>query len=314
MEDGGRRGERSAGRICYAALAGLLAAILCPPSSVLPAQSPLRAVTFNIRYGTANDGAHAWPNRRAHVITTIRDHAPHLLGLQEALHFQLEELRTALPRYQAIGVGRDDGATKGEYAAIMVDTARFAIESSGTTWFSDTPTVPGSKHWGNNITRIMTWALLRDRTDDERVWLYNLHLDHESQPSRERSVAFLLAEHERRAASQRARDANDAEISGARSEPRLMVMGDFNSNEQNPAYQAALAARLRSAFRVIDPTSQQIGTFNGFKDQVELATGVIDHILVDHRWRVVDAGIDTRKFGPLWPSDHFPVWAILKAQ
>jgi endonuclease/exonuclease/phosphatase family metal-dependent hydrolase len=204
--------------------------------------------------------------------------------------------------------------TKGEYAAIMVDTARFTVESSGTTWFSDTPTVPGSKHWGNNITRIHTWALLRDRTDEERVWVYNLHLDHESQPSRERSVAFVLAEHQRRSASQRARDATAAEFGGAESEPRLIIMGDFNANEQNPAYLAALAAGFRSAWRVIHPEVQHVGTFTGFNDQAEIVTGVIDHILIDHRWQVLDAGIDQRKFGPLWPSDHFPVWSILKAQ
>ena len=295
-------------------IAAFLASILCPLSSILVAQAPLRAVTFNIRYGTANDGAHAWPNRRAHVIATIRDHAPHVLGLQEALHAQVEELRAALPRYQVVGVGRDDGATKGEYAAILVDTARFAIESSGTTWFSDTPTVPGSKHWGNNITRITTWALLRDRGSDERFWLYNLHLDHESQPSRERSVAFLLEEHQRRSASQRASDATAAELGGAQSEPRLMIMGDFNSNETNPAYRAALAAGLRSAYRVIDPSTGDRSTFTGFKDTPDWQTGVIDHILIDNRWQVIDTGIDMRKFGPLWPSDHFPVWAILKAQ
>ena len=159
-----------------------------------------------------------------------------------------------------------------------------------------------------------TWALLRDRSDDERVWLYNLHLDHESQPSREKSVAFLLAEHERRSASQRARDATAAEFGGAQPEPRLMIMGDFNSNEQNPAYRAALTAGLRSAYRVIDPATGDRSTFTGFKDTPDWLTGVIDHILIDSRWKVIDAGIDMRKFGPLWPSDHFPVWSIVKAQ
>ena len=54
------------------ALAMLLASLfsLLPP---LAAQSPITVMTFNIRYGTANDGAHAWPNRREHVIATIRD-------------------------------------------------------------------------------------------------------------------------------------------------------------------------------------------------------------------------------------------------
>lgn len=268
-------------------------------------------MTFNIRYGTANDGAHAWPNRSGFVITTIRDHAPHILGVQEALRFQLDELLRGLPRYTAVGVGRDDGEAAGEHAAILVDTARFQVESSGTTWFSDTPTVPGSTSWGNTIPRITTWALLRDRSDDERLWVYNLHLDHQSQPSRERSVAFLLAEHQRRADSQRARDANAAEFAGARNPPRVMLMGDFNSNEQNAAYLAVRAAGWRSAFRVIHPADDVPGTFTAFGAAADPATGVIDHILLGPGWRVIDAGIDSRRFGATWPSDHFPVWAIL---
>ena len=112
----------------------------------------------------------------------------------------------------------------------------------------------------------------------------------------------------------RIRDATAAEFGGAQPEPRLMIMGDFNSNEQNPAYRAALAAGLRSAYRVIDPNAADQSTFTGFKDTPELLTGVIDHILVDSRWKVIDAGIDMRKFGPLWPSDHFPVWSIVKYQ
>src|SRR5690606_31497263 len=101
--------------------------------------------------------------------------------------------------------------------------------------------VPGSTSWGNTIPRITTWALLRDRATEHRTWVYNLHLDHQSQPSREKSVQFMLAEHQRRSDSQRARDANEAEFGGARSEPALVIMGDFNSGEDNPALHAALA-------------------------------------------------------------------------
>ena len=154
-----------------------LIALLVLPFAA-PAQAPVRAMSFNIRYGTAQDGEHAWPNRRAHVVATIRDHAPHLLGVQEALRFQLDELLAALPRYESFGVGRDDGRSAGEHAAILVDTARFTVRQHGTDWLSETPEVPGSTSWGNRITRIVTWALLEDRATGEPVWVYNLHLDH----------------------------------------------------------------------------------------------------------------------------------------
>ncbi len=205
--------------------------LLLALSGIVPAaaaQVPVRLMSFNIRYGTANDGDNAWAHRRELTLATIADHAPHLLGLQEALHSQMQEIEQLLPRHQMIGVGRDDGVTRGEYAAIMVDTARFRIESNGTFWLSDTPTVPGSMHWGNRITRITTWVRVIDRYNGTAIRVYNLHWDHESQSSRERSAA-LLAERIRNAP-----------------EPgdRVIVMGDFNSDETNPAYLALRLTRL----------------------------------------------------------------------
>lgn len=267
------------------------------PSAVLPAQAPVRVLTFNIRYGTANDGAHAWPARRAHVITTIRDHAPHLLGVQEALRFQLDELHAALPGYQEIGVGRDDGRTAGEYAALLVDTLRFGVVGSGTFWLSDTPDVPGSMHWGNRITRVTTWARLVDRATGDTLRVYNLHWDHESQLSRVRSAQLL---------QQRiAIDTNRAD--------GIIVMGDFNSDETNPAFTALVsqqAVPLHDTFRARHPDATIVGTFNSFRG--DSTAGKIDAVLVGQGWETIDAGIDRRHFGALWASDHFAVWATLR--
>jgi endonuclease/exonuclease/phosphatase family metal-dependent hydrolase len=277
---------------------------------MLPAQAAVRVLSFNIRYGTANDGAHRWDARRDAVIGTIRDHAPHVLGVQEALRFQLDEVARALPGYREIGVGRDDGKTAGEYSAILVDTARFSVLADGTFWYSDTPTVPGSMHWGNRITRIATWARLIDRATGDTLRVYNTHWDHESQPSRERSAAMLL----------------DRVRSDAEPGDRVLVMGDFNSDEANPAFQqlvttvggVAPAASgpigrpplLRDTFRARNPDATVVGTFNAFKG--DSTAGKIDAILVGTGWRVLDAGIDRRRWGALRASDHFAVWAIVR--
>ena len=266
-------------------------------ASEVAAQAPIRALSFNIRYGTARDGDHVWPNRRAHVITTIRDHAPHLLGVQEALRFQLDEIVAALPAYHVIGVGRDDGLTKGEYSAILVDTSRFAVLDSGQFWFSDTPTVPGSKHWGNNITRLCTWALLSDRATGDTLRFFNQHWDHESQPSRERSARMLL---DRAAAASKA------------GEP-IIVMGDFNSGEDNAAFKTLTTdrtVRLRDSYRVLHSSANVVGTFNSFKG--DSLGEKIDAILVSPQIAVIDAGIDRRRFGMLWASDHFAVHATVR--
>ena len=147
---------------------------------------PLDVMSFNIRYGTANDGEYRWEARKDGVAQVLQTERPHLLGLQEALDFQLREVKQMLPGFQAVGVGRDDGKSAGEFAAILFDTSRLSLMRSDTFWFSDTPNVPGSKHWGNNDVRACTWAYFRDLETGSYFYLYNLHLDHLSQPSRRR--------------------------------------------------------------------------------------------------------------------------------
>jgi endonuclease/exonuclease/phosphatase family metal-dependent hydrolase len=253
---------------------------------------PLRVMSFNIRYGTAQDGDDAWPLRRERTFTVVRDIAPHILALQEALRFQLDELGAAFPAYREIGVGRDDGKTAGEYAVILYRADRLAADSSGTFWLSDTPDVPGSTSWGNRITRIATWALLRDRTTGARFAVVNVHLDHESQPSRERGVALVL-ERLRRLA------------------PGLPVVftGDFNAGEDNAAVAAVRAGGFADTFRVRHPDAMFPGTFSAFRGD---STGPkIDYVFARGPWDVADAAIVRARPGGRDASDHFAVTAVL---
>jgi endonuclease/exonuclease/phosphatase family metal-dependent hydrolase len=188
------------------------------PPGAAPDREPIDVWSFNIRYGTAKDGDDAWPNRRDQLFDLLKREQPDLIGLQEALRFQIDEILAAVPGYGSVGVGRDDGRNAGEFSAILFRTARFHVAESGTFWFSDTPETPGSMHWGNRITRICSWARFVDRDGTSFVH-YNLHLDHQSQPSREKSTALLRE----RIAGRR-----------AAGEP-VVVTGDFNAGEQNPA-------------------------------------------------------------------------------
>jgi len=249
-------------------------------------------MTYNIRYGTADDGPNAWPLRRDRLIETIRTARPDILGLQEALRFQLDEITAALPDYVQLGVGRDDGDTAGEYAAILYRRDRLEAPETGTFWLSDTPGVPGSATWGNRITRICTWARFRDRETQAAYAVFNVHLDHESQPSRERSVALVVARAD----------------SMARDLPTL-VTGDFNAGEDNPAVAAMRAAGFVDTYRVVDPDPSGDGTFGAFRGD---STGdKIDFIFARGPWRITAADILRRRGGSRDPSDHFPVTARL---
>ena len=287
--------RRASAIVSLLALTAACAAAGSPRGEPGPA---LAVMSFNLRYATANDGPDAWPARREMLFDLVRKHGPDILGTQEALRGQLDELGRAIPGYTEVGVGRDDGREAGEYAAILVRSARLDVIDQGTFWFSDTPAIPGSMTWGNRVTRICTWVRLRDRTSGRTFFVYNLHLDHESQPSRERSTR-LLAER----------------IAGRTPADPFIVTGDFNSGEDNAALrsltaEAAGAGRLVDSYRRLHPRDSVVGTYHAFRGT---ATGEkIDHILLSPGWEVTDASIDRTSRAGRYPSDHFPVTALVR--
>lgn len=265
--------------------------------ATLPAKglgdSQYTVMTFNIRYGTANDGDNSWPNRDHLVMQVIHDRDAQIVGVQEALAFQLDEITAQFPHYAVIGVGRDDGKSKGEYSAILYDTREFAVDASGTFWLSDTPEVVASTTWGNSITRICTWARLIERSSGDAIYVFNTHYDHRSQESREKSSQLI-----------RDRIANRAH------DDPVVLMGDFNAGESNPAITSINNSDLIHAYRALHPDEALVGTFNAFTGNSD--GEMIDHIFVSSGVKILDADIDRTNDNGLYPSDHYPVWSTIE--
>lgn len=274
----------------------------------------LRVMSFNIRYGTANDGENHWKNRKEMVFELLRKHKSDLVGLQEALKFQIDEIIKAVPVFGMVGVGRDDGKTKGEYSAILYNRERFKIDESGTFWLSDTPEVPGSITWGNDCTRICTWARFVEKNSGSpedslrrAFYIYNLHLDHISQLSREKSVVLLTER-----------------IGQRKHKEPFIITGDFNAGENNPAIlylkgKAVLGDEkggesknpiaVVDTFRLLHSDAKDVGTFHEFKG---ICTGdKIDYIFTTPEVKILEAAILYDNIEGRYPSDHFPVTARL---
>jgi len=279
-----------------------------PPDTAAKAGIELKVMTFNIRYGTADDGENRWENRRQMVIDVLRDNSPNVVGLQEALDFQIAEIHNALAKYGRIGVAREDGKTEGEYSAILYRLDHFDVDESGTFWFSDTPEVPGSSHWGNACVRICTWARFIEKKSGKAFYIFNLHLDHISQPSREKSVVLL-------AQCVHNRKHKDA----------FVVTGDFNAGESNPVVmylkgKVALGGSngresdnpvpMLDTFRVLHPDVKDVRTAHDFKGARE--GNKIDYIFTPPSVKVLEAEILYDNVDGRYPSDHFPVTVILR--
>jgi uncharacterized protein (DUF885 family)/endonuclease/exonuclease/phosphatase family metal-dependent hydrolase len=269
------------------------------------AAEAIRVMSFNIRYGTAEDGVNAWPKRKQFLADTISAFDPDLLGTQETLAFQRDELLGLLHRYEAAGVGRDDGREKGEMAALFYKPARFEKMAGGHFWLSPEPETVGSKGWDAALPRIATWVKLADKADKAAlpILFLNTHFDHQGPEARRESAALIrrwLDEH------------------GAGC--RLVVTGDFNAGEGTPPYEALFAAgdgsqsTLLDTFRVVVPTRGVVGpegTFTGF-DAKSTAGERIDWIGCSRGFRVAEAGIDRSERDGRTPSDHAAVTAVLE--
>lgn len=251
------------------------------------AESDLRLMTFNIRYGTAEDGSNAWSNRRALVADIIAEASPDVLAIQEGLDFQLAELEPVLAGYRKLGQHRE-GGTEGEFSGIYVKEDRVQIVDWGEFWLSPTPDARASVGWDAALPRMAVWADITFPGGTETVRVYGTHFDHRGEEARLESARLI------------ARHAKDA--------PTAIVMGDLNADEESEPLKAFLEAGYRSAYPTLHPTAD-LGTFNGFRD----ATGGrrIDHVLLGPGLEPKAAEIIDHQVDGVWPSDHFPVTAVI---
>jgi endonuclease/exonuclease/phosphatase family metal-dependent hydrolase len=283
----------------------LLLSVLTGTSHVQAAEgdADVRVMSFNIRYGTANDGENHWDRRQEFVVETIRAFDPDLLGTQETLGFQRDYLAENLSGYGHLGVGRDDGKDEGEMMALFYKLDRFEQLDGGHFWLSETPEVIGSKSWDSSLPRMVTWVKLRDRknTSAPPVAFFNTHFDHRGQEARLESARLLR----RRIAA----------IGEACS---VIVTGDFNTAEGSEPYTALFDPMQDDQSPVVDTYravhSARDGheaTFSGFKAGTTSGSR-IDWIGASRDWEVVSAAIDRTSRDGRTPSDHYPVTAVLR--
>lgn len=259
----------------------------------------VRVMTFNIRCGNAPDGVNHWNHRKELVFDVLADHRTDVIGMQEALDFQIQQIRRALPQYKIVSAGRDDGNRLGEACPILYRRDRFTLSDSGSFWFSNMPWKPGSKNWGNDIPRLCTWVRLFDRAAENSFYVYNLHLDHASQSSREYSIRLLVKE-----------------LAHRNPMDPVIVLGDFNMDTDNPAM--APLRRINADF-INEPlvdvwrylhSGQSAATYHAFGKQSD--GPCLDHILIEGSTQLIEVALDTRTFGGRYPSDHFPITALVK--
>ncbi len=264
----------------------------------------VRLMTFNIRYGTADDGEHHWTRRREHALEVISEWAPDILAVQEALDFQVDAIRERLPWLQVVGEHRD-GGRGGEFSGLLVDTRRLEIVRTGHFWLSETPQAPRSRSWDTALHRTASWAEVEVRgAPDRRMVVLGTHFDHRGAMAREHSAKLIVS---------------SLELEGSANGWVLpcIVMGDFNAGESSAPMEVFRGAGFLDTFRVLHGADSgdagPTGTFHAFR-------GTTDGDKIDGIWllavsgepRVVQAEILRPRRDGRPASDHDPVVAVVE--
>lgn len=259
--------------------------------------SELTVVSYNVRYDNPSDGRRAWSRRRNRVASVIRFHRPDVVGLQEAYHSQVEDLRDRLERFEWLAVGRDDGAVAGELAAIGFDRSRYNLEDAETFWLSETPDEPGSVGWDAMLPRLVHHVRLREHDTDVEFHHYNTHFDHGGERARTESARLL-------------RDRIDE---GAPNAP-VVVTGDLNCRVGTEPYRLLTDRDKSSPGRTLRDTHRTARrghhgpgtTMTDFHNLIP--DKKIDYVLATTDVEVIQHGVAADSFGDgVYPSDHLPV-------
>lgn len=254
----------------------------------------MKVATYNIRMDTPEDQDWAWNNRREHVLNLIRYADWDLFGVQEVLPHQLTDFET-LTDYAFIGTAREDGLNKGEYNGIFYKKARFELLEQKIFWLSETPTVP-SIHPEAGCHRLCVCGLFKDQQTGKEFVFADTHLDHVSEEARVLGAKVIL----------------DEGLQSFKEYPLLLV-GDFNATPDERAYQL-LAQHLTDA-RQVDGAFVYgpKGTFQEFDYNCPWEALIeIDFIFVSEKIKVRKVGTLTNSWQNKFPSDHFPVEAVIE--
>ncbi|MES2780372.1 MAG: endonuclease/exonuclease/phosphatase family protein [Bacteroidota bacterium] len=271
----------------------LILSLLILFSFTLHAQS-LKVMTYNIRYNNSGDGVNNWHHRKEKVADLIKKYNPDVLGVQEALHGQIKDLTKMLTEYAYVGVGRDDGKEKGEYAAVFYKKSRLKVLKSGSFWLSETPDIPGSVGWDAALTRMATWVEFEDAETQKQFLLTTSHFDHMGAQARLQSIFKLKTW-----------------FSSYPSKKPAVLCGDFNFQPAEEPYKAFFSGEEN--WKDSRPASNTQGTFCGF-EKGKMECNTIDYIFHTVEWKVESFDVITDNNGTYYPSDHLPVLVTISLQ
>lgn len=250
-------------------------------------------MSYNIRNSNAADGPNKWKYRKEHVSDLIKQVDPDVLGTQEVLLDQYNDLKKRLPSYSVYGAGRNNGKHAGEHSCIFYKTEKYKLLHGGNFWLSETPTKPGSKSWDAAITRICTWVKLEHKESKQLFFVFNTHFDHRGVEARMNSAKLLIHF-----------------IDSLCGQSPVIVTGDFNFEPESEGYNVITNLTHNTPLYDAYSTTQPNYTDCGF-DIKNTECHRIDYIFFSPSFKQKEYTLHNNNNGTYYPSDHLSISAKL---
>lgn len=253
----------------------------------------MKCVTLNLRYDNKGDGINSWDNRKERVFQFIRDENADVICFQEVLSRQLRDIDDAQGMYSYVGVGRNDGKTKGEYAPIFYKRSKYEKVKDGYFWLSEHPDLVGSIGWDAGQPRIATWVVLRDKKKEREIVVINTHFDDVGSKARQKSAELI----------------KKWILENTNNLP-IILTGDMNLTEKSEAYKLLIddVSPLVDAYKVCKKHRGVNYSFHNFGKKWKSQRAKIDYIFVSKDAKVNSFDIPMEESqNNIYLSDHNPL-------
>lgn len=257
----------------------------------------MKAMTFNLRVMVESDGDNAWNHRVRAAAQAVLHEQPDILCTQEGRYGMLQDLEAELPGYQWIGEGRR-GGREDEHCAVFYDTAKWRLVEAGHFSLSEEPETLGTLSWGTSFPRMCTWVRLRSLWNGQEIAVFNTHLDHISHEAQIKGMELIRRRMEM--------------LCQTLPEPLLLLAGDLNVEPDHPVICGLEQAGYRNAYAVLPPGPPETTPGQTFHDFQGGEDGLpIDYIFTSPGLHAEAVRVDRGRYEGRFPSDHYPVCAVL---
>lgn len=233
----------------------------------------IKVMSFNVRY------AELTPERVSRVVQTIENEMPDVIGIQEGMAATRDAIIEKLgDTYEILGHGKYGGDSD-ESSNALYNKNKFELIQSECLWLGSDPDNYSIVEDAYTV-RIMTYQLLKRKSDGQIFLHVNTHLDHLSALTRLRQIEVLLR-------------LIDERLDGKY--PTILT-GDFNCEEGSREIREICA----NGYEITNKYGESTRTYQGYGN----GNAIIDFCFVDGCFAVDSYKVCDEKIDGEWVSDH----------